>query len=835
MAQVRAQPKPLEDALRRGLTSRTVRHLLEDAGSELDEQKVFRLRDEEVKGTALAMAAALSRKEVVRELLEAGADVNDATAFSWTGGLFATSWEGPVAFAAVLACRVDVLALLVEFKAELGGHQALIKGEPRGTLLYEACLQSGGATVVDFLVKHGVDVHEVVTHPADPDLKLTALHCASRRGAPAAASILIAAGADLNQRGHSDANVPSTPLGLAIENGNFDMVQILIASSADLWATSHGEMSNIDNLFEKGNVVSINAAAMGLQQVDPKQLRLETNHLVNFLMTSGDASFSILQALFRLRKIKIWAAARSLDLKTAHVNSGTDCLDSMNTAAGPDSSFLDAQYTAAQLSERKLDRGFSQSISPKEQQFLDTLLPQKSQNEKSEQMPVECLQCIMPGLHAQPEVLYALANCPGEKLFDDTGCQAIVNLAFLDTCDLYWAEQVMHFLQTCIFFGASVALNDGAPADDRWSWVVPMTVLWICAVSSEILQLVGMAMIGRWRSYFNLNNTRDFLDLNLTLFSIIVLALRWETMREPSESVGLRFAVAILACFRWLKVLFGLRVNARVGPRMLPILQAAEDCLPFITVVVIPLLGLTHFYYLLGANSETASHLQARSYFTDLFFMYEMLLGGYDMDVLGGPIDDFGFLSTILKLFVVLVTFIMSTVMMNIFIGVLSESYASANSERDRLFIRQKAQAAFNYSVRYHAIHSLCPSRHRKVHSEEKLEVERWDYPWYCKQSSKVPDLHFIDDDAQMTPGQRRILAELVAAQKEQKQQAEQVEQLTTLVQHMATKLGVVEEVSPVKAPVPMQKSKMSRNEQRRDTVEDLLDSLETSLPSAVR
>lgn len=123
--------------------------------------------------TPLIEAAANGHLDVVRLLVENGADVN----------LKGEAWEGPLHFAA----------------------------------------ERGHVEIVQFLLDHGADIWLFKPHN-------TPLHSAARGGQLEVARILLAHGADINWKGIDEA----TPLEVAVSHEQLDMVKLLLANGADV-------------------------------------------------------------------------------------------------------------------------------------------------------------------------------------------------------------------------------------------------------------------------------------------------------------------------------------------------------------------------------------------------------------------------------------------------------------------------------------------------------------------------------------------------------------------------------------------------------------------------
>merc|ERR1711879_112052 len=100
----------------------------------------------------------------------------------------------------------------------------------------------------------------------------------------------------------------------------------------------------------------------------------------------------------------------------------------------------------------------------------------------------------------------------------------------------------------------------------------------------------------------------------------------------------------------------------------------------------------------------------------------------------------------------VVASFGMATIMMNIFIGVLGESYGRAYDTRDRLFVRERAHTVYDFSTRYLVFKGALSLLRRNTSKALLIHVRpaedctcRWGYLWYCKQSNQVPETFNID------------------------------------------------------------------------------------------
>jgi ankyrin repeat protein len=180
--------------------------------------------------TALMHAAHSGNADAVRTLIENGSDLNvKETANGQTALMFAAASD-----------RVDVVKLLIARGADIA---ATSRVEDFSGLALSSEVDQNGVPRQAQAAQRG-DVPGV-TRPFNYAERigkhggLSALHFAARQGAMATAEALLAAGADVNQRGAGDQ---TTPLIVAAINGHFDLASMLLDKGADPNLVSHGGM-----------------------------------------------------------------------------------------------------------------------------------------------------------------------------------------------------------------------------------------------------------------------------------------------------------------------------------------------------------------------------------------------------------------------------------------------------------------------------------------------------------------------------------------------------------------------------------------------------------------
>ena len=163
--------------------------------------------------TALGMASFRGQANVVRSLIDRGADLN-AKSKDWDHDGFVE--EGAPLFMAIEKNRQDIVLLLLE-----GGADTEIRNSSKETPLYTASYY-GHADIVRQLISHGADLN------AESELG-TALHGASSNGEPEISRILLEHGANPNVMDYSGV----TALHVAVAE-NAAVVELLLEYGANV-------------------------------------------------------------------------------------------------------------------------------------------------------------------------------------------------------------------------------------------------------------------------------------------------------------------------------------------------------------------------------------------------------------------------------------------------------------------------------------------------------------------------------------------------------------------------------------------------------------------------
>jgi ankyrin repeat protein len=238
-------------------------------------------RSSEIK-TALCMASSRGHADVVRSLINYGADLN-LKSWDWMESGRRVKWT--LLHAAIYKERRDIVHLLLEC-----GSDPEIRSSRGQTALYVASSRRC-TDIVRQLISHGADPNaECKTFDeCDNDVKWTALHAASYHGRPEIAKVLLEHGANPNAPDHSGetalhvaseitviyllleygANVDVrdkegwTPLHRAASRLKLQVMVVLLDRGAD----PHAQTNNGETPFQLANALHLWATEENQSQV----------------------------------------------------------------------------------------------------------------------------------------------------------------------------------------------------------------------------------------------------------------------------------------------------------------------------------------------------------------------------------------------------------------------------------------------------------------------------------------------------------------------------------------------------------------------------------------
>mmetsp|Transcript_60495 Transcript_60495/g.129805 ORF Transcript_60495/g.129805 Transcript_60495/m.129805 type:complete len:967 (-) Transcript_60495:143-3043(-) len=725
----------------------------------------------EARGPVLIIAIVHGYTDMISLLLEHRADIERCW-LTHSVGIAKVPFVSRPINASIIAGELENVKLLVAARARLEDRCRLDDKDTGATTIWQAA-NHGNLKVMSFLLAQKsalIHLDTLVTSQDDINLMHAPLHIAVRICNLAMVTLLIEAGANIHQRSsdlrHAEEAMPLTH---AINLSHEDIVKLLVSKSADLFLEE-----SVRTLFKKNDLCVIASAAEGLQveadnfeqtflnMPDSNSARTATiermpqKALVQFLRTPGRAPEHIMKALFRTQELKYWEVQQdqwhgrgtSQSKQTQQKRTTGAFKDtSIHACLGPSSNVLMEKFhSKTALHGRDLE--FIYKLAPVAED-VGTLAYAMGFT-PSRTVPIEVQQCLLPGIHRDLEVRFALAEAPSDKVFGTPGCQAIVENGWKEMHLWKVWDSVANLMVVLLFLVNSLAMDHTSaqtldmerPAKEICKsinvYVVPMlSLFWLRSVFIEIGQAFGCFWLGTLSSYISFDEFVDVAMITLMAF-VLRTCVQHEFFGMDVVSKWDRILMAITVFSRWLKVLNSCRGFRIIGPRMLPILRALQDMYPFLAVVFCPLFGFVHAYQCLGIRTPSAA-------FIDIYRL--AFFGDFDLDEMEEVNGEYEKVSEdrwqwvdpeptpffyIVRLVMMVAGFVLTITFMNIFIGVLSKSYEEADNSKEALFIASRANMLSDYTAMQATWKMLVNvlffwrrRAHRTSHSAD------WDFLWF--------------------------------------------------------------------------------------------------------
>lgn len=688
-------------------------------------------------GTVLAFATLIGATKVVRKLVEWGADTEEPFVISvpWSPA----TWVGAPAFGAISQGNLQMLQTLIEVKAQVSSR-CIVDGAACGaTLLWEAAYY-GHLGIVRYLLSLKA-VREQLNQSArsqdDPLIMQSPLHVAASRGHADVVQELVGAGASLARRsidGPNSAADRMTPLVEAIRCGHAEVVRVLVANGASVCSA--------ETVFALGSCTNsaIKAAfADGLRTAWPnsaKTLLAEDAWPVvcPLLHAPGAAPRDALNAMFVSRKIEFWDnnlrqldsgahAWRKCVRHTAHLAHGSDGMDDINVACGPDhEAFSRCFRNCVGLTTRL--HGFLNELMPRAVGLPDE--------------PVSVRQCIVEDVQHHPRILAAIAAIKDDAVFDEPSCKAILTAAWRKVLPLHVIDVVCHALLLVLLFGMILSFGEVdwlSRGELRLVIAIFLLIFSGRAIVFDSWQAFGLWQVGAsFDTQSALFSCFNISRIVLTLLSAGILLsvyIQGEVSSDFSLQTWQRLVVGAAVLLRWFILLWSLQVFGIVGPWLLPMCRALLDVFPFGAFIVFPLFGFSQAYHALGIR-----------WLPDAIFdvMRLGVLGDVDLDELedtrhgysisGGEMTYVAAVRTEMyypvRLLMLMVGILFTAATMNVFIGMVGQSYRCAHDHRLALFWRERSRVVRNQAVVRHARRQAkrgCGRRRDSVHPISDVQV----------------------------------------------------------------------------------------------------------------
>jgi len=370
-------------------------------------------------------------------------------------------------------------------------------------------------------------------------------------------------------------------------------------------------------------------------------------------------------------------------------------------------------------------------------------------NSSAKQVPVRISCFYVPGI-VTDDVLYALAVTPNREIYRHTAVQAIIDivwqahglrssiselaLEFVSVSCLcvatYLTVEHRAGCQEHIFgiggdlsmealqgqgFGIGRRLADGneasaTPMSELWVTLIFMAGIAIREARMEIQS--GLYLMRRGIILEYLLDPGTILDWARILSSLIVLPFL-------ALEIEVAFLLAAVAFMRWLKLLHCLNGFSRFGPRILPIMGTFRAMLPFCVVI--------SFYIAAFSHSGWALHICE-----PVQQVYRLsMLGEFDLRTIQNDHGRF-----YQNIWFCICSFFMSVALLNVFVGVMSESYDRHQDASTMTFLKHRANINLRCFLNNGRIHEASVVNAR---SKVKLDFNEA-HVWVCHTAKDADD-----------------------------------------------------------------------------------------------
>eukprot|EP00928_Gymnodinium_smaydae_P022950 TRINITY_DN19119_c0_g1_i1.p1 TRINITY_DN19119_c0_g1~~TRINITY_DN19119_c0_g1_i1.p1 ORF type:complete len:986 (+),score=90.98 TRINITY_DN19119_c0_g1_i1:425-2959(+) len=617
----------------------------------LQDEFAFIYKKRPASGHAIHVAALHKRgDEVLQDLLDLGADVNDRCVYPSWGGKEAS--VVPLHLAAAQG-SVNVLQSLLVARADIAA-KATYDGKPSYEAIHEAAF-ARNVEAIGFLIEHQANVNSTNNDGN------SALHLAAKVGSVEVAQLLVDSNADTSRANGCEQSA----LILALDADSFpqEHLHILLGSSisaiVDVARRCPGIAANM-----------LHRAQLQLHDVTTESWV----ELMTFAPQAAEAILDAVCALPQVQDANHHPLPRRARLRRGEITCHYGSTDTWQ---------FDLQWTPAYPEWHLL---FVPGLEQRRRRFFSrshmTLWKQSLVGQRGEDLvDVQVKVVKLPGVMC-PRVLYALAKTQHEHIFAKMATQGILQYAWRHVrmrFTLLLLQRVAKLL-SLIYITLSPTIQH--PLVNRTTWSV----------------VVGSAMYEAFVNMFEAINHCRVLGEPFKIllraplwFDLFMICLTLNLGFVTAERCDLRSSLNLLAVasfYQWWHVLFTLRGFELFGRRIMPILQSFKSMISIGVITLLIFLSFLQFYVVITERFLTDDGLSKV-----MFEVFRTLLVG-DSDgmkwmlVLGE--NHYGRYFT--WFFLIAELFIFYIAVMNLFIAVQGEAYDRAQEHTKAIFAQARAQ-----------------------------------------------------------------------------------------------------------------------------------------------
>ena len=533
----------------------------------LDNKAQIEAKDSKAR-TPLSVAAGEGQKNVVELLLENNAEIEVKDRNERT----------PISLAAEKG-HMDVVQLLLEKKAEIKDSRSHFS-----SALYFAA-DNGHVAVVKLFLNKSADIEAKDTSYAQTPLSL-----AAEEGHLDIVTLLLERKAEIETTDYDG----QTPLSLAAEEGHLDIVTLLLERKAEIettdwhertplsWAAYNGHADIVQLLLEENAKID----AMDENGRTPFSLAAENARKEVFavclkhIAEQGAWSLSQICSVIRLDNEDLVIEAMEKAPQDADIHC---CIDGW--CPGGDIELERESLRRAPLAERIRPVLAPDAREDKNQNavILDRYLDFSKQNlfpARDVNVTLKILPGVLGSDAINSDFLQTLADAPHDAVFETDAVQAMILAAWQQERMYTWLE-----ISSCITTVTSLVLSSYGFRHGLLEFATTTLcfamVLHAKKTLDEGIQFIKFLRSRRIKNNHSHSHTYmtfdNFADLSYIASGWVAMYRQFFVYPSSLEKPWM----ALFSALSWLRVLYSLRGETWMGPRLLPIISAIKDTFPF--------------------------------------------------------------------------------------------------------------------------------------------------------------------------------------------------------------------------------------------------------------
>ena len=551
-----------------------------------------------IKLTALSLAAQYGHVQIVELLLKKDADFEKKDEHKRT----------PLSLAAEEGHR-EVVQLLVEWKATIE-----TRNWKRQTPLSLAS-ENGHSEVVRLLLEKDADFEK------EDEWNRPPLSLAARYGYAQIVELLLQKKAKVDKRDEDSR----TPLSLAAERGHTEVAELLLENEADIeeecsgqtplsFAAENGNLEIVEFLLEKKAEMTED-----LDRPTPFDLAKGNGHdKVAVLLlrheSKGDWNMEQLRSLIKLHnqdviveEIQNWPkAAKQIQKRQGGVGNY-----SMSRAALPER----LRPVLAPIEENPDGQTDENCVATLHSSNVEDLSQENFFWAPEVAVTLKVLLGVDGSDAINKKFLQTLADTPHDAIFETDAMQAMILAAWQQERFSTWFGIASCIAMVLCLCGSSYGFRHDEDAAETFLYVA--AVFHFKKSLNEFFQLAAhlakkcshefkrwncshwcfeslKSKINDWYSpsYINFDNVAD----------MFYIGLGWAAILRPPGYE--KPCMALFCGLSWLRLVYSLRGETWIGPRLLPILSAIKDTFAFFFLLTICIVAASHAYYNLELRDE---------------------------------------------------------------------------------------------------------------------------------------------------------------------------------------------------------------------------------------